>query len=376
MSDKPRTDRNTAGDPIIDAEVEPLAKTRRSRGLRVAIFLVAAILISVAVAVVYQLASTGRLDNLFAGRSIAPTLQTSVPVSPPASTPSPLPAPQAPAAPMADNTELLQRLDEQEKRLSALTASIERLQQLPTASGADDQKLEELEQAIASLRQADNTQAAQRDLLTQQVAELQARFAALSEGRIAAMRAPLLQVLAWSELREKARRGAAFRDEFERVAQAGNTQAGNAQEDEAQGREMQQALAALRSFADTPPPAAVKLAARFAALAEAQREAVPAASAGADAAVKPWWQRAWDKVTGLISIRRIGETDTATPEGKLAMAEAALQQGDLDAAQSALADMQLTPELAEWRDQVQARLKLDAALDAYGAALQAAMAQR
>lgn len=376
MSDKPRTDRNTAGDPIIDAEVEPLAKTRRSRGLRVAIFLVAAILISVAVAVVYQLASTGRLDNLFAGRSIAPTLQTSVPVSPPASTSSPLPAPQAPAAPMADNTELLQRLDEQEKRLSALTASIERLQQLPTASGADDQKLEELEQAIASLRQADNTQAAQRDLLTQQVAELQARFAALSEGRIAAMRAPLLQVLAWSELREKARRGAAFRDEFERVAQAGNTQAGNAQEDEAQGREMQQALAALRSFADAPPPAAVKLAARFAALAEAQREAVPAASAGADAAAKPWWQRAWDKVTGLISIRRVGETDTATPEGKLAMAEAALQQGDLDAAQSALADMQLTPELAEWRDQVQARLKLDAALDAYGAALQAAMAQR
>lgn len=376
MSDKPRTDRNTAGDPIIDAEVEPLAKTRRSRGLRVAIFLVAAILISVAVAVVYQLASTGRLDNLFAGRSIAPTLQTSVPVSPPASTPSPLPAPQTPAAPMADNTELLQRLDEQEKRLSALTASIERLQQLPTASGADDQKLEELEQAIAALRQADNTQAAQRDLLTQQVAELQARFAALSEGRIAAMRAPLLQVLAWSELREKARRGAAFRDEFERVAQAGNTQAGNAQEDEAQGREMQQALAALRSFADAPPPAAVKLAARFAALAEAQREAVPAASAGADAAAKPWWQRAWDKVTGLISIRRVGETDTATPEGKLAMAEAALQQGDLDAAQSALADMQLTPELAEWRDQVQARLKLDAALDAYGAALQAAMAQR
>lgn len=360
MSDTPRNDRTNAGDQIIDAEVEPLAKAKRSRGLRIVILLVVAILISVAVAVVYQLASTGRLDDLVSGRGIAPTLKPSTSMPAPPAAPA---APQ-PAAPAMD-TALMQRVEEQEKRLAALTASIERLQQLPAAPVLDQQKLTEFEQTIAALRQADNTQAAQRSLMEQQIAELQTKMTALSEGRVAAIREPLLQVLAWSELREKARRGLGFRNELEQLARH-----------EGQSAEMQQALASLRGTADQPPLPAAQLAARFAALAERQRMAAPAASAAADAPAQPWWQRALDKVAGLISIRRLGEADTTTPEGKLDAAEAALQNGDLGAAHAALADMTLTPELNEWRDQVQARLKLDTALDAYGAALQAQMAQR
>jgi hypothetical protein len=252
------------------------------------------------------------------------------------------------------------RLDELENRFVGLTASIERLQQLPAANAADPQKLAELEQQVASLRSAFETATAQRAALQTQLAELQGRMTALSEARLATLREPLAQLAAWSELRVHAARG----DGFAREATALGTYA------EAQGGNLKSAFAALQPFAEQAVPASAVLAARFSALAEQQR-AAPTPADAAMAADRAWWQRAVDKLSGLVSIRRTGTPDAATVDGRLDLAAAALAQGDLKAAAAHLDGLTLIAPLETWREQALARLKLDAALDAYGAALRA-----
>ncbi|HEX6959878.1 MAG TPA: hypothetical protein VF194_17980 [Ferrovibrio sp.] len=367
MSDKPSPD-----DRIIDAEVEPLARARRAGIWRIVALAVAAIVISIAVAVVYQLWSTGRLDQILKGDAGgAARTEAGAPAAgkPPeargeaaAETAAPvvLPTEQVSQALLSDQS---RHIDDLEKRLSALTGDLQRLAQVPADPALDQQKLASLEKALADLRQADAAATAERAALTDRLTDLQKQLTAVSEARIAALRAPLRAVLAWSELREKARRGAGFAAELGILAQTAEGQSALAQ-----------SLAKLRPFAEQPPSSALQLAGRFAALAEAQR-ASPPQDAAAEAAAKPWWQRSLDKLSALISIRRVGSGDTQTPEGKLAAAAAALQAGDLAAAQAALGGMDLIPALAEWRRQAQARLDLEAALDAAGAALQAQFAQ-
>lgn len=350
MSEKP------AQEKIIDAEVEPLGKAGGSgRSLRILLYLLAAVLLSVAIAVGYHFAVSGRLNDLLGSVSGGAS-------SPPAPAPESRPAEPAPAVaapsvvPMSPRDA---RLDQLESRFASLTASLERLQQLPAANAADPQKLHDLEQQIAALRAALDTATAQRTALQGQVAELQGRVTALSEARLASLREPFVQLIGWSELREHARRG----ESFAREATALGTYA------EAQGGNLKAAFAALQPFAEQPAPSATALAARFTALAEQQR-ATPAADA-APAAEKAWWQRAVDKLSGLVSIRRTGAPDAATLHGRLELAAGALAQGDLKAAVAELDGLALIAPLNDWRDQAQARLKLDAALDSYGAALRA-----
>lgn len=385
-SDRHRTGDNADGERIIDAEVEPLSKRRSfPRGLRIAILVALAIVVSVGVALVYQLASTGRLDDLIAGRSIAPapsTLPVPAPATePPTTTPAPPSPPGAPAAsspadrPSADPA-LAQRIEELDERLGALAASIERLQQLPAAPNADQTKLAEIDQALADLRANDAAQAearaSQRAALEQQIIELQARLETVQSkldasetdrqaALQAAIRVPLLQVLAWSELRDKAQRGVSFVDEAARLA-------------EGRQGELAQAAAKLQTFADKVPPSNMQLAMRFATVAERQRDK-PATADAAEAATQSWWQRALGKLAGLVSVRRAGEVDSTTPDGKLAVAATALQSGDLKAAVTALDGLDAVPALAEWREQAERRLALDAALADYGAALQNHLAQ-
>lgn len=351
MSDKPDKDR------IIDAEVEPLGG-KRGRSAKSALLLVAAVIVSIGVAVGWHFWSSGKLDTMVAGKT-ATQATIAVPQSAPAS------APAAASASMPDAA-LLARQDEQEKRLAALTASLERLQQLPAANAGTDpallQKLAELEQQMASLRQAQESNAAQRNALQTQLADLQARFTALSEARLNALREPLLQLIAFSEAREQARRGSTFA----REATLLGTYA------EAQGGALKAAFAGLQPFAERRIPPVAVLAARFPSLAEQQR--VMPGSETAAAAEKPWWQRAVDRLTGLVSIRRVGSIDSASVEGRLEAAEAALRDGDLAAAVVALDGMTLIPALQDWRDQAQARLDLDAALDAHGVALRSHLA--
>jgi hypothetical protein len=357
MSDKPHSQ-----DKIIDAEVEPLGGKRS--GSRTAILLVGAVIVSIVVAVGWHFWSSGRLDAVFAGKPAAPP-STATPQSVPQAAPA---VALAPAATPAADPSLLMRLEEQEKRLAALTASLERLQQLPAAGTGTDpvllQKLADLEQQVASLRQTQDANAAQRTALQSQIADLQARFTALSEARLQALREPLLQLIAFSEARELARRGSSF-------AREATLLGGYA---EAQGGALKSAFAGLQPFAERGIPSAIVLAARFPALAEQQR-ATPSADA-VNAADKPWWQRAVDRITGLVSIRRVGSVDSASAEGRLDAAETALRDGDLAAALAALDGVALIPALQDWREQAQARLDLDAALDAHGAALRNHLAIR
>ncbi|MEK9970454.1 MAG: hypothetical protein VW600_15040 [Ferrovibrio sp.] len=349
MSEKP------AQEKIIDAEVEPLGKTGTGSGrsLRIMLYLLGAVVLSVAIAVGYHLAVSGRLDALL----------TMAPGKAPASAPRPaepvaaVPVPAPTVVPMSPRDT---RLDELENRFVGLTASLERLQQLPAANAADPQKLAELEQQVASLRAALETATAQRAALQTQFAELQGRMTALSEARLATLREPLAQLATWNELRTHAARG----DSFAREATALGTYA------EAQGGNLKNAFAALQPFAEQRVPSAAALAARFNLLAEQQR-ALPPSGDPAAAADRAWWQRAVDKLSGLVSIRRTGAPDAATLDGRLDLASAALAQGDLKMAAAELDGQTLAPPLTEWHAQAQARLKLDAALDAYGAALRA-----
>lgn len=353
MSEKPGSQ-----DKIIDAEAEPLARPGGRRSLRIVLYLLGAVLLSVAIAVGYQLVTSGRLDSLL-GMDRAPAATASRP-APPAPAAAPPPAPVAPSVvPMSPRDT---RLDDLESRFSSLTASIDRLQQLPAANTVDPQKLADLEQQIVSLRAALDTATAQRTALQTQIAELQGRMTALSEARLASLREPLVQLIGWNELRERARRG----DSFAREATALGTYA------EAQGGNLKIAFATLQPFAEQPAPSAAALAARFAALAEQQRAAPPQSSD--PVADKTWWQRAIDKLSGLVSIRRTGTPDAATLEGRLDLAGAALGRGDLKAAVTELDGMPLMAALSEWRDQAQARLRLDAALDDYGTALRGHLA--
>lgn len=365
MSEKP-TDK-LAGEKIIDADVEPLEQPRRG-GTRVVLYILGAILLSVAIAVGYQLTVTGRLDDLIAGRGIAPQ-STSSAAHPQRSAPSaPVPAatPVSPAAVLSAASD--PRLEELEQRMSALTASLERLQQLPAANAGDPQKLRELEQQSLSLRQAMDTATSQRVALQSQVAELQSRLAELNDARSSALRdlvrEPVLQLVAWAELREKAARGDKFVNEATQLGTYAETAGGN----------LKTAFTALQPFAEQTVPSAAVLAARYPALAE-QQHAAPQGET-ADAATRSWWQRSLDKLSGLVSIRRVGTLDSTTVDGRLEIAQTALANGDLTAAVAALDGVALVQPLTDWRDAAQARIKLNAALDSYGAALRGHLAVR
>lgn len=342
-----------AQEKIIDAEVEPLGKagSGSGRSLKIVLYLLGAVVLSVAIAIGYHFAVSGRLDDLLG--KVTPTA-----AAPQPGEPAPVAAPVAPSVVPMSPRDL--RLDQLESRFAGLTASLERLQQLPAANAADPQKLTELEQQVAALRTALEAASAQRAMLQTQLAELQGRMTALSEARLASLREPFVQLIGWAELREHARRG----DGFAREAAALGAYA------EAQGGNLKSAFDALQPFAEQPVPSAMALAARFPALAEQQR-ATPAQSDATAEAEKAWWQRAVDKLTGLVSIRRAGAPDAGTIDGRLDLARAALAQGDLKAAVAELDGLTLIAPLNEWREQAAARLKLDAALDAYGAALRA-----
>ena len=356
MSDKP------AQEKIIDAEVEPLSRGGggSGRSLRIVLYLLAAVMLSVAIAVGYHFAVSGRLDDLlgsFSGASSSAPAPEPRPTEAVPAGPSGMAAAPPSVVPMSPRDA---RLDQLESRFASLTASLERLQQLPASNAADPQKLHDLEQQVAALRAALDTATAQRTALQTQLAELQGRMTALSEARLASLREPFVQLIGWAELREHARRGEAFAREA--AALGGYA--------EAQGGNLKSAFAALQPFAEQPVPSAAALAARFDALA-AQQRATPAQTDATAEAAKAWWQRAVDKLSGLVSIRRTGAPDAATLHGRLDLAAGALAQGDLKAAVAELDGLTLIAPLNDWREQAQARLKLDAALDAYGAALRA-----
>lgn len=397
MSDNPqngrnRTDSNRTGsedirsETIIDAEVEPLGGGRSRIILRVIAYLAIAVAVSIGIAALYHLWSTGRLE--FGSQPSAPPMAAS---PSPSSSPSSSPAPAVSAPVAAADPALQDRIADLDRRMAALSGSIERLQQLPSSSSDDRQALADMqaqirtavdearaaaEQArggnlaisekLAALAAASEAQTAQRSALQQQVSELQTDLAALRVERAAAIREPVLLALAWSELRDRARRGSDFSGEARQLGSWVDSGGG----------EIVQAFAPLKAAAEKPVPSLSQLLLRFAAAAEAQRDhqaAAPAAAAGEPAA--PWWQRAVDRVAGLVSIRRADTSgDAATPEGRMVAAETAIAGGDLAAAVAALDGLDAAPVLAAWRDEARTRLELDAALDRFGRLLRSRLA--
>jgi hypothetical protein len=345
----------TPQEKIIDAEVEPLGKSGSGAGrsLRIMLYLLAAVALSVAIAIGYHFAVSGRLDELLGRAAPSSAAPRQAETAPTAAAPAPSVVPMSPRD---------TRLDQLESRFSSLTASLERLQQLPAANAADPQKLQEIEQHVLALRAALETSAAQRTALQGQVAELQGRMTALSEARLASLREPFVQLIGWSELRVKADRGEKFVNEATQLGQYAEAQGGN----------LKATFAALQPFAETGAPAKAVLVGDFDEIyaeqqKDAEQKAVPVVTGD-----RSWWQRSLDKISGLISVRRVGEGEAALPSN-FWHAAMAVRSGNLAAAVNDLSGgpVELVPALKEWRDAAEKRVKLDAALDSYGAALRA-----
>lgn len=118
------------------------------------------------------------------------------------------------------------------------------------------------------------------------------------------------------------------------------------------------ALTPLRPHADAGVPTAMMLAARF-----------PAATRGALATEHrapgtSWWARIWNSLTGLISIRRVGEVQGNDAASRLARAQTALDNGHLAAAvvETDAITGPAARALEPWLTQAHARVAVDDAL--------------
>lgn len=286
------------------------------------------------------------------------------------------PAPRAlPERSAAQDTATQQRIADLERRIASLNGALERLGQLPAANVPDDGRLKNLEggqdalkenaasldQRLAALerRLADLAQA-QSGQSEKQMAQGM-KLDELSRQREASLRQPLALLLAFDRLREKARRGERFATEAlalnESIALA-------------QAETLKEKFRPLQNAAARGVPSETRLLISFAVAREMAAEQGLAADATAVAAPeKPWWQRMMDRLSKLITIRRIG--GGATQDDRIADAAMAAMNGDLAAASHALAEDAdpLPAALQDWLSDAQARLALDQALNAFAEAM-------
>ncbi len=281
----------------------------------------------------------------------------------------PPPAVTLPAPAPAVDTAAAQKLQELERRLTALSASLERLQQLPGAA-ADADRVAALEEAVKAQAKATSDAVAEarrsgaealrlaEAAITGQT-QFDQKLADLTRARAADLRQPVALLLAWQSLRDRAARGSGFVAEANAVAPLlGATPPANVRE----------AFAAVQAFAANGAPTETALAGSFASVMEAQqKEAAPTAT---EDATLSWWQRALNKLSNLVTIRRVGGEAADGSTDKLGIAAGLLERGDLAGAQAALEGLQHPgAALAAWRGGAEARLKLEAALERMQAAL-------
>ncbi len=355
MSETPKSDsksgKPSGADRIIDAEAEPIKPTGKAGGIgRMLLWGLLAVVICVGIAAAYHFST---LPNLGGKQPVASVASNTVPVPPPA---------------LAD-TATQNKMQDLERRIAALSSALERLNSVsPNAAPMVDTSA--LESRIADLETKLATQAAEarqrhesalRELgkAAEKTVELEVKLTELANQRQAGLRQPVALLLAWQAMRERALLGQGFAAEQAKLAPLVERE---------KAKPLHDALAALAGFAAAPPKTQAALIAGFPPAAEAQmRDPAPAA----DAPPPAWWQRAIDKLSHLVTIRRVGgnAADSASPDGKLAAAEAALAKGDLAAALQALDGIAAQGELAAWKTDAQTRLQLQAALEAFTAAL-------
>lgn len=370
MSETPKSDtkagKSGGADRIIDAEAEPIKQPAKRGVLRTLLLGVLAVVVCVGIAAAYYIntmppapaSSTAASSTATGSTSGAPPV-TFVPTAPAS----------APIAAMDTATQT--KVQDLERRIAALSSALERLNTVSAnTNAAPAVDISALESRIADLEVKLATQAAEarqrhestlRELAkaTEKAVDLDVKLTELANQRQAGLRQPVALLLAWQALREHALLGQSFEAELAKLSPLVEREKAKALSD---------TLAALTAFSSAPAKTQTALIAAFPLAAEAQmRDPAPAA----DAPQPTWWQRAIDKLSHLITIRRVGgnTADSTSPDGKLAAAEAALAKGDLAAALRALDGLDAHGDLAGWKADAEARLKLQAALERFTAAL-------
>jgi hypothetical protein len=303
-----------------------------------------------------------------------------------------------------------------EVRLKSLADQVAALERRPPAPRAGDveQRLDAIEKAVAERSTASDPDLPRRlQALEQSVAELQARPAVSEEvvARIAALEAALNarpdvgQIAA--ALAENRRQSSEIARLQEQIAamNAGVSRTagreglllavGQLREAIRQGRPFITELATMQALAADDPAAAPPIAvmqplatravptrealqARFGAIAAEAGRAAQLAALAADApAGDPlgrWWNAVMQRLSSVVSVRRVGDVAGDSPAARLARAGQAVAAGDLAGAVNALDGL---PEpaghvVAGWRVDAQARIELERAGEALFAAALAA----
>ncbi len=249
-------------------------------------------------------------------------------------------------AALAANANLAVRLSKIEKELTDL--------QKNGTGGVDSTALASLNNRMKSLSQAIAVQNGTIVSLQKQVS----RFTALAP-EVRAAPKHIALVLAVVELEQAARRSAPFSDALRSVvALAPKDQAISA------------ALGVLANYAQVGAPSLAKLRREFPTIADRVVNADQE---------KPgsWWQKVFDQLSGLITVRRVGDVTGSTPGDIVARAEVMLQDNDLMGSVKALDDLKGGSATAAhaWLDQAKARLAVDRATAALRAETFGALAQ-
>jgi hypothetical protein len=240
-----------------------------------------------------------------------------------------------------------------EAQLAALTQALAEVRdggdtgELQDRQAALQQRLDGLQSRLDFLDEAaERAKAYDRRLVTLEAANDTARAGLEKQSGL---------VLALGQLRQALAGSGAYAAELDTVRSLAGTQA-----------ELQPALAALAARAATGVPAVAGLRDRF------PRVAQDVVRAEQSVSGEQWYQRAANRVLGLVTVRRIGPAGIAAggSEARLAEAEEALARGDLAAAVAAVTAIEGpgASAAASWLAEARARLAADQAL----AGLQAA----
>jgi hypothetical protein len=182
--------------------------------------------------------------------------------------------------------------------------------------------------------------------LIARIKALEQEIAAIGEERAAKLSRQVGLALAAGQLRDAVNRGQPFLAELQALERIGESDPA--------------ALAALRPLAERGVPMAADLNARFRGVA---REV---ARAGAADAGQPWWKRALQRLTALVSIRRVGVVTGEEADAIAARAEVRMGNGDVAGALAELEALSggAAQAAAAWREDARRHVVAAAAVAA------------
>ena len=243
--------------------------------------------------------------------------------------------------------DLLARLESLETRFRDLSAA-------PAGAGDLDGRLGDLEQRLAALSSArpiDDGSNDRIDRLETILAGVASRIDALNVGQRSQLGRGVALLLAAGALRDATRRYTGYAGELAVLRELATDMAALSQPP------VVEALANLDNHAAAGAATVAVLAAQFGAHASA---IVLAARRDDDAG---WIKQTIDRVSSVVTVRRVGDVGGASVEARVARAELRVAAGDLAAAVAELAglDGRAAAAAAPWLGKAQTRLAVDAA---------------